>query len=66
VEPDGQYSVIRAHAPLSEVQRYTTDMRAMTQGRGRFEIEFDRYVEVPANVQGQVLKELAAAAEAEA
>ena len=66
VEPDGQYSVIRAHAPLSEVQRYSTDMRALTQGRGRFEIEFDRYVEVPANVQGQVLKELAAAAEAEA
>lgn len=58
VEPEGAYSVIRAEAPLSEVQRYMTDVRALTQGRGRFEIDFDRYVEVPGNVQGQVLKEM--------
>ena len=65
VEPDGAHSVIQAEAPLAEVQRYATDLRALTQGRGRFEIEFYRYVEVPPNVQGQVLKQLEAA-EAEA
>ena len=62
VEPDGVHSVIQAEAPLAEVQRYATDLRALTQGRGRFEVEFDRYVEVPPSVQGQVLKQLEAAA----
>jgi elongation factor G len=65
VEPDGEFSCIEADAPLAEVQRYTTDLRAHTQGRGSFTIEFDRYVEVPGNVQEQVLKELAVVAEEE-
>jgi elongation factor G len=61
VNPQGDVSDIEAEVPLSEVQRYATDLRAITQGRGRFTIEFDRYVEVPPNVQDQVLKALATA-----
>jgi elongation factor G len=41
------------------VQRYTTDLRALTQGRGSFAMEFARYVEMPMNVQEQVVKTLA-------
>ena len=62
VEPDGLYSRIDAEAPLAEVQRYSTDLRALTQGRGSFQLDFDRYVEVPPNVQQLVLKQLQAAA----
>ncbi len=58
VEPDGATSVITADVPLAEVQRYTSDLRALTGGRGRFSMEFDRYVEVPAHVQQQVLQGL--------
>ncbi len=65
VEPDGDFSYVEADAPLAEVQRYTTDLRAVTQGRGSFTIEFDRYVEMPGNVQEQVLKELAPVGEKE-
>ncbi|MDP6605339.1 MAG: elongation factor G [Dehalococcoidia bacterium] len=65
VEPDGIFSKVDAEAPLAEVQRYSTDLRAITQGRGSFAMEFDRYVEVPGNVQEQVLKLLATAAEVE-
>jgi elongation factor G len=60
VTPNGDYSEVEADVPLAEVQRYTTDLRAITQGRGSFTLEFDRYVEVPANVQEQVLKQLQA------
>ena len=63
VEPDGDFSCVEADAPLAEVQRYAADLRAVTQGRGSFTIEFDRYVEVPGNVQEQVLKELMPAGE---
>ena len=58
VDPDGDMSTIDAEAPLSEVQRYATDLRALSGGRGRFTIEFDRYVEVPAHVQEEILKQL--------
>jgi elongation factor G len=59
VNPLGDVSEIDADVPLSEVQRYATDLRAISHGRGRFTIAFDRYVEVPPNVQEAVLKTLA-------
>jgi len=49
------FSTISAEMPLVEMQRYATDLRSMTQGRGVFTMEFDRYEEVPAHlVQGIV------------
>ncbi|HWQ13668.1 MAG TPA: elongation factor G [Roseiflexaceae bacterium] len=46
--PDGNgRTTISAQAPLAEVQRYATDLRSMTQGRGRFSMSFDHYEDVP-------------------
>jgi elongation factor G len=39
--------VISAQAPLAEIQRYATDLRSLTQGRGRFTMQFDHYADVP-------------------
>jgi len=58
VEGEGAFSMIEADVPLSEVQRYATELRAITHGRGRFELEFDRYVEVPAHVQDSIITTL--------
>ncbi|MPZ97736.1 MAG: elongation factor G [Dehalococcoidia bacterium] len=58
VEADGDITVVEAEAPLAEVQRYANDLRALTGGRGRFDLEFDRYVEVPAHVQQGLLDAL--------
>ncbi len=58
VEGEGRFSTIEADVPLAEVQRYATDIRALTHGRGRFELEFDRYVEVPEHVQAEVIGQL--------
>ncbi len=58
VEPDGDYSTVEAEAPLAEVQRYATELRALAHGRGRCSLSFDHYAEVPAHVQDQVLKQL--------
>lgn len=43
-------SVIEAQAPLAEMQRYSVDLRSMTQGRGNYTIEFSHYEDVPAHV----------------
>jgi elongation factor G len=51
VEPgdDGE-SVIEAQVPAAEVQRYATDLKSITQGRGSFNASFDHYQQVPAHL----------------
>ncbi len=60
-------SVVTAQVPLAEMQRYTTDLRSMTGGRGVFSMEFSHYEIVPAHIAQEVInqrqKELAAARE---
>jgi len=56
-------TVIQAQAPLAEIQRYATDLRSITQGRGVFSMEFSHYEEVPAHVTLQVITAAKAKAE---
>jgi elongation factor G len=60
-------SVVTAQVPLAEMQRYTTDLRSMTGGRGIFTLDFDHYEVVPAHIAADViaarLKDLQAARE---
>ena len=49
------WSTIEATAPLSEVQRYAIDLRAITQGRGVFEIQPSHYEEVPSHVTQKIV-----------
>lgn len=49
----GQEVVVEV--PLSEIFKYATDLRAMTQGRGAFSKSFARYEEVPANVAQKII-----------
>ena len=44
---DGQQCVT-AEVPQSEMYKYATDLRSMTQARGSFTMNFERYEEVPA------------------
>ncbi len=44
----GELQRVTAEAPLSEMFKYATDLRSMTQARGSFTMTFERYEEVPA------------------
>ena len=57
-EQDGHTNV-EVEAPEAEVQRYSTDLRSITQGRGQFTREFVRYQEVPPDVQQRLSAEAA-------
>ena len=46
---------IEAEAPLSEMFKYATDLRSMTQARGSFTSEFIRYEDVPANEAKKII-----------
>ncbi len=48
-------SMIEAQVPLAEVQRYATDLRSITQGRGRYTLEFSHYEEVPAHLTQKII-----------
>lgn len=40
---DEKEQKITAEVPMAEMMKYSTELRSMTQGRGSFVIEFDRY-----------------------
>lgn len=46
---------ISAEAPLVEMLKYATDLRSMTQGRGRYTAEFLTYEEVPFSAQEKII-----------
>jgi len=56
MEARGRIQVIKALAPLAEVQKYAIDLRSMTQGRGLFTMEFDHYEEVPGNIAETIIE----------
>ena len=55
-DSDGN-TVIEAEVPMAEMASYAIDLRAMTQARGSFTLEFVRYEEVPKANQDKIIKE---------
>ena len=53
---DGNQLVI-GEAPHSELFEYAIDLRSMTQARGEFTIEFDRYEEIPLSISEKIIEE---------
>ncbi len=53
----GGKQVITVEVPQAEMYRYATDLRSMTQGRGRFTMEFVRYEEVPASNNDKIIED---------
>ena len=50
--------IIFAEAPQSETFKYAIDLRSMTQGRGYFEMELDRYEEVPTHLMNRIISDI--------
>lgn len=56
---DGDMTTVIAEVPLAETYDYTTDLRGMTRGRGKFSTEFLRYEEVPYALAEKIIAEAA-------
>lgn len=50
------YQEIKAQVPLAEVLKYPIDLRAMTQGRGTYTQEFNRYEPVPSQLAQPIIE----------
>ncbi len=49
------HSIVKAFVPLSEMLRYTTQLRSMTGGRGFFRMKFDHYEMVPPHIAQEII-----------
>ena len=57
METKGHIQVIKSKVPMAEVLKYAADLRAITSGRGEFQLEFAHYEELPAHLAEKVIKE---------
>lgn len=55
-EDRAEIKIIRAKVPLSEMFGYATTLRSLTEGRGTFTMEFDRYEEIPAGIAQEIIE----------
>jgi elongation factor G len=53
----GGYQVIKARTPLAELDKYSTALRSITQGRGSFTGKFSEYAPVPIDIQKKLAEE---------
>jgi elongation factor G len=64
MEPGGKFTAVKAQVPMSEMYRYSIDLKSMTQGRGSFTMEFSHYEEVPAMLADKIVEKARADKEA--
>ena len=58
MNPQGDgISIVEAEVPMAEMNTYTIDLRSMTQGRGSFQFDFERYEETPMNIQQKIIED---------
>jgi elongation factor G len=55
MEPKGTTTEVKAEVPMAEVLDYAPDLRSISGGRADFEVEFERYEEVPAHLASKVV-----------
>ena len=57
MEPDDKgKQIIYAQAPQAETFKYAIDLKSMTQGRGYFEMELEKYSELPNQLAQKVIE----------
>jgi elongation factor G len=61
----GNFIVIKAQVPLSEVTQYNSQLKSVTGGRGSYSMELSHYELVPPNVQQQIVAQYAKKKESE-
>ena len=59
--PQGNRQTIKAQAPMSEMGRYSVDLRSITSDRGTFSMEFSHYEEVPFDISEKIVADVKSA-----
>ncbi|MGL1900844.1 MAG: elongation factor G [Fibrobacterales bacterium] len=54
---DGNFTIVTAEVPLSEMFGYATELRSQSQGKAEFSMEFAKYARVPKSVSEELMAE---------
>lgn len=65
MDSEGLYQKIIARVPLAELYKYSSTLRALTQGRAKFSQEFKEYNPVPHDIQQKLISEYQASLDEE-
>ena len=57
MDSDGHFQIIKAQVPLSELYKYSSQLRSLTSGRGMHSRNFSHYEEVPKDVEQKIVDE---------
>ncbi|MDQ2656950.1 MAG: elongation factor G [Bacteroidota bacterium] len=57
MDTKGSFQVIRARTPLAELDRYSTTLRSLSQGRASFTQRFAEYLPVPFEIQQSIARQ---------
>ena len=57
MDSDGHFQIIKAQVPLSELYKYSSQLRSLTSGRGVHKRNFSHYEEVPKEVEQKIVDE---------
>ncbi len=57
METEGRFEVVVAQVPQAELYKYSSQLRAITAGRGRHREQFDHYEEVPHELEVKIVAE---------
>ena len=58
MDTKGNYQVIKARTPLAELDRYSTALRSLSQGRASFTQKFAEFQPVPFEIQKKLASKL--------
>jgi len=56
MDTEGEFQIIHAKIPLAEMNKYSTTLSSITSGRASYSMKFAEYQQVPAEVQGEIIK----------
>jgi elongation factor G len=65
MESEGRFEVVVAQVPQAELYQYSSQLRAITAGRGRHREKFERYEDVPRESEAKIIAEHGCKAEEE-
>jgi elongation factor G len=57
MESEGRFEVVVAQVPQAELYQYSSQLRAITAGRGRHKERFERYEDVPKDQEAKIVAE---------
>jgi elongation factor G len=57
MDSNGSFQIIKARTPLAELDRYSTSLRSLSQGRARFSQQFADFAPVPFDLQQKLSKQ---------